>query len=124
VKHFSTLYQNVQKIHPKPYNNTKRQPDANLGPIYIHNCKCEPSNHKDSFHSVVPFFCPHFHFSVEIHGNQVAICETGGGGTLEIMEKLGLPIMGYYLTLIKGIVQNKIQVYFDLLKELTFVINH
>jgi hypothetical protein len=48
----------------------------------------------------------------------------GGGRTLKIMEKLGLPIMGYYLTLIKGIVQNKIQLYFDLLKELTFVINH
>jgi hypothetical protein len=40
----------------------------------------------------------------------------GGGRTLKIMEKLGLPIMGYYLTLIKGIVQNKIQLYFDLLK--------
>jgi hypothetical protein len=48
----------------------------------------------------------------------------GGRGTLEIKEKLGLLIKGYYLTLIKGIVQNKLQLYFDLFKELTFVINH
>lgn len=94
MKHFSTLYQNVQKIHPKPYNNTKRQPDANLGPIYIHNRKCESSNHKDSFHSVVPFFCPHFHFSVEIHGNQVAICETGWGGDFGNHGKIRAPNYG------------------------------